>query len=137
MQAVETSGEEAYTQYQSEVVLTKQTFIDKIKEKHANFEINFDEPECIKIIEYTNGNRVKQVQIGNLVLSGVEVRSILGLKSANFVCDIEGEYIKIKVIGYGHGVGMSQTGADSMAKKGSNCEEIIKHFYTGVEIKDI
>ena len=45
--------------------------------------------------------------------------------------------IKFSVKGYGHGVGMSQTGADSMAKQGSNCEDIIKHFYTGVEIKDI
>ena len=39
--------------------------------------------------------------------------------------------------GYGHGVGMSQTGADSMAKQGSTYDEIIKHFYVGVEIKDI
>ena len=137
LQAVETSGEDAYSQYHSEVSLTKQTFIDKIKEKHQEFEINFDEPDCINILEYTNGNRVKQIKIGNLTLSGVEVRTILGLKSANFVCNIEGDYIKFEVIGYGHGVGLSQTGADSMAKKGSNYEEIIKHFYTGVEIVEI
>ena len=46
-----------------------------------------------------------------------------------------GENIKFSVKGYGHGVGMSQTGADSMAKAGANYEEIIKHFYTDVEIK--
>ena len=45
--------------------------------------------------------------------------------------------IKFKVIGYGHGVGMSQTGADSLAKQGKNYEEIIKHYYTGVEIVDM
>ena len=39
--------------------------------------------------------------------------------------------------GYGHGVGMSQTGADSMAKQGKSFEEIIKHFYSGVEIKNL
>lgn len=134
LQSVETSGEDAYSQYNSEVTLTKQTFIDKIKEKHTDFEIDFNLEDCIKILEYTEGNRVKKVKIGNLELSGVEVRTILGLKSANFIVTIEGENIKFKVTGYGHGVGMSQTGADSMAKSGSNYEEIIKHFYTGVEI---
>lgn len=134
LQSVETSGEDTYSQYSSEVTLTKQNFIDKIKEKHSNFEIDFTQENSIKILEYTDGNRVKKIKIGNLELSGVEVRTLLGLKSANFTVAIEGENIKFQVKGYGHGVGMSQTGADSMAKSGSNYEEIIKHFYTGVEI---
>lgn len=137
LQSVETSGEDTYSQYSSEVTLTKQTFIDKIKEKHSNFEIDFNTGDCIKILEYTEGNRVKKIKIGNLELSGVEVRTILGLKSANFIITIEGENVKFRVTGYGHGVGMSQTGADSMAKSGSNYEEIIKHFYTGVEINNM
>ena len=62
---------------------------------------------------------------------------MIGLKSANFLVNIEEEKVKFSVIGYGHGVGMSQTGADSMAKQGSNYEEIIKHFYTGVEVVDL
>lgn len=134
LQSVETSGEDTYSQYSSEVTLTKQNFIDKIKEKHSNFEIDFAQEDSIKILEYTDGNRVKKIKIGNLEFSGVEVRTLLGLKSANFTVTIEGENIKFQVKGYGHGVGMSQTGADSMAKSGSNYEEIIKHFYTGVEI---
>lgn len=134
LQSVETSGEDTYSQYSSEVTLTKQNFIDKIKEKHSNFEIDFTQENSIKILEYTDGNRVKKIKIGNLELSGVEVRTLVGLKSANFTVTIEGENIKFQVKGYGHGVGMSQTGADSMAKSGNNYEEIIKHFYTGVEI---
>lgn len=137
LQSVETSGEDTYSQYSSEVTLTKQNFIDKIKEKHSNFEIDFTQENSIKILEYTDGNRVKKIKIGNLELSGVEVRTLLGLKSANFTVTIEGENIKFQVKGYGHGVGMSQTGADSMAKSGSNYEEIIKHFYTGVEITNM
>ena len=74
------------------------------------------------------------MKIGNLNLSGVELRTILGLKSANFEVTIDNDNVKFKVTGYGHGVGMSQTGADSMANEGKNYEEIIKHFYTGVEI---
>ena len=68
---------------------------------------------------------------------GVEVRTLLGLRSANFEVKIEGDNIKFAVKGYGHGVGMSQTGADSLAKQGQNYEEIIKHFYTGVEITNL
>ena len=137
LQSVATSGEEAYSQYQSEVTLSKQSFIDKIKEKHADFEIDFSKENAIEILEYTEAGRVKTIRIGNKEFSGVEVRSLLGLKSANFTVTIETENVKFSVIGYGHGVGMSQTGADSMAKQGSSYEEIIQHFYTGVEIVNL
>lgn len=62
---------------------------------------------------------------------------IFGLKSAKFKVKIEEENITFYVLGYGHGVGMSQTGADSMAKLGNDYEDIIKHYYTGVEIKNV
>ena len=88
-------------------------------------------------MEYTEGTRVKTIKFGNHELSGVETRTLLGLKSTNFEVKIDGDNIKFAVKGYGHGVGMSQTGADSMAKQGSNAEDIIKHFYTGVEISEV
>lgn len=137
LQTVQTSGEEAYTQYKSEVNMKKQELIDKIKSKYQDFSINLEEENAIQILEYTKGNRVKTIKIGNKNLSGVEVRSIFGLKSANFEVKIDGDNIIFSVIGYGHGVGMSQTGADSLAKQGKNCEEIITHFYIGVEIIDL
>lgn len=137
LQTVQTSGEEAYTQYKSEVNMQKQELIDKIKSKYQDFSINFEEENAMQILEYTKGNRVKTIKIGNKNLSGVEVRSIFGLKSANFGVKIDGDNIIFSVIGYGHGVGMSQTGADSLAKQGKNCEEIITHFYIGVEIIDL
>ena len=137
LQTVETSGEENYSEYKSEVEFTKEDFEKKIKEKHENFEINYEKDDCIKIIEKDNSDRVVTVKIGNLNLSGVEVRSILGLKSSNFEIEIKDNSIKFTVIGYGHGVGMSQTGADSLAKQGKNYEEIIKHFYKDVEITNM
>lgn len=137
LQAVQTDGEDAYSQYKSEVTLSKDDFVEKIKEEHKDFEIDFAKEDCIKIKEYTEGDRVKTIQIGNLELTGVEVRNIFSLRSANFKFSIDGNNIKFDVIGYGHGVGMSQTGADSLAKQGKNCEEIIKHYYTGVEIIDM
>jgi len=137
LQAVATSGEDSYTQYSSEFIISKKDFIKKIEEYHKDFSINFNLQDCIKTTEYTDGNRVKTISIGNINFSGVEIRKIFGLKSANFSINICGDDIKFDVKGYGHGVGMSQTGADSLAKQGANYEEIIKHFYTGVEIIDI
>ena len=62
---------------------------------------------------------------------------IIGLKSTNFNFKTDNDNIIFSVIGYGHGVGMSQTGADALAKQGYNYEEIIKHFYNDVEILSI
>ena len=137
LQSVSTSGEDAYSQYNSEAEFTKKEFEEKIKKEHSNFKIDYKKEECIKVEEYTEGNRVKTVKIGNLELSGVEVRNIFGLKSANFEISIKDDKIKFQVIGYGHGVGMSQTGADSLEKKKKNYEDIIHHFYTGVEIENM
>ncbi len=137
LQVVETSGEDAYSQYASEVVLTNQELIDKLKTKYKNIQINFENSEDIKILDYTDSHRVKTVQFGNCKISGVEARSILGLKSTNFEIIKEANQIKFTVKGYGHGVGMSQTGADSLAKQGKNYEEIIHHFYAEVEIKEV
>lgn len=134
LKAVETSGEEAYSQYRSEATFTKEELEKKIKEKHENFEIDFKDENCIEIKERDKSNRVITVKVGNLNLSGVETRTLLGLKSSNFSVEINEDKVLFKVIGYGHGVGMSQTGADALAKQGKNYKEIIKHFYSGVEI---
>ena len=137
LQSVETSGEDAYTQYSSEVILSQEELLNKLKVKYADISIDFTNPDDIKILEYTESTRVKTVKFGNHEISGVEARSLFGLKSTNFEITRENDKIKFSVKGYGHGVGMSQTGADSMAKQGSSAEDIIKHFYTGVEITEV
>lgn len=137
LQSVSTSGEDAYSQYNSKAEFTKEEFEKKIKKEHSDFKINYKEKDCIKIEEYTEGNRVKNIKIGNLELSGVEVRNIFGLRSANFKITVEDDKVKFEVLGYGHGVGMSQTGADSLAKEGKKYEDIIHHFYAGVEIENM
>ena len=137
LQVVETSGEEGYSQYNSEVTLSNEELINKLKEKYSDIEINFNDTESIKILEHTDSKRVKTIKFGNHNLSGVETRTLLGLRSTNFELEKKDGSIIFRVKGYGHGVGMSQTGADSMAKQGSSAEDIIHHFYTNVEIKDI
>lgn len=137
LQVVETNGEEGYEQYKSEVVFTQNELIEKLKTKYKDIIINFDNNEELKILDYTDSGRVKTIKFGNHDLSGTETRSLLGLKSTNFEIIKENGNIKFLVKGYGHGVGMSQTGADSLAKEGKSYEDIIKHFYIGVEISDI
>lgn len=134
LQCVETAGEEGYSGYNSEVEFSREELINKLKSKHNDVEINFDEENCIQITEYTESKRVRTIKFGNIQIAGTEARSLLGLKSTNFSFEINGDKIKFIVIGYGHGVGMSQTGADSMAKSGSSCEDIIRHFYSGIEV---
>ena len=137
LQVVETAGEDGYTQYNSEVELSNEEIVEKLKEKYADIQIDFNNDEDIKILEYTSSGRVKTIKFGNHEISGTEARTILGLRSTNFEIEkIDGK-IKFTVTGYGHGVGMSQTGADSMAKSGSSAEDIINHFYVGIEIKDV
>lgn len=133
LQTVETSGEEGYSQYKSEVEFTKDELIKKLKEKYEDIKLELNE---VEIIERYESGRIKTIKFGNKQIAGVEARTILGLRSANFDIKLEGQKIKFTVYGYGHGVGMSQTGADSLAKQGQNYEQIIKHFYTGVEIEN-
>ena len=137
LQVVETAGEDGYTQYNSEVELSNEEIVEKLKEKYTDIQIDFNNEEDIKILEYTSSGRVKTIKFGNHEISGTEARTIFGLRSTNFEIEkIDGK-IKFTVTGYGHGVGMSQTGADSMAKSGSSAEDIINHFYVGIEIKDV
>lgn len=134
LKSVETSGEEGYSQYSSEVIFTEEELLNKIKVNYPDVQIDFNAEDCIQIIEYTDSGRVRTIKFGNTQIAGTEARTILGLRSTNFVVNKQEGKIIFSVTGYGHGVGMSQTGADSLAKSGTGYEEIIKHFYTGVQI---
>lgn len=137
LQVVQTSGEDGYKQFSSEVSFTFDELITKLKEKYGDISIDFSKNDDIKTLDYTQSGRVKTIKFGNHELSGVETRTILGLKSTNFEFYKNDNSITFIVKGYGHGVGMSQTGADSMAKDGSTFEDIIHHFYSNVEIKNL
>ena len=88
----------------------------------------------IKILGRSSGNRVDTMQIGDAVLSGRQVREALELPSANFTIDISGDVITFTSNGSGHGVGMSQYGADGMAKEGYDYRDILQHYYSGTQI---
>lgn len=98
LQTVSTNGEDTYSQYKSEVIVTKEEFINKIKKHHNEFDIDFSIENCIQIIDYTEGERIENIKIGNINLLGTEIRNIFGLKSAKFTIEIQDENIKFNVI---------------------------------------
>lgn len=69
LQSVETSGEDAYTQYSSEVTISRDELLNKLREKYSDIEIDYENQECIKVIKYTGSGRVKTVRFGNRELS--------------------------------------------------------------------
>ncbi len=98
-----------------------------------------DDPESWFSIEKTSpSGTVTDISVGGKIISGAEFRQMLSLRSASFTIsyDDEKEEFSITTRGYGHGVGMSQYGANSMAADGSDFEEILAHYYTGAELTE-
>ncbi len=89
-----------------------------------------------QIVSRTDGKRIAQVKIGGKTLSGKEVREKLNLKSSDFTWYRTGNEIVITTKGYGHGVGMSQYGANGMAQEGKTYKEIVAHYYKDVKINE-
>lgn len=94
-------------------------------------------PIKVNKIDRDSSNRVIDITINNKEYKGTEIRSLLNLRSTDFKIDITNNDVLITTTGYGHGVGMSQYGANIMAQNGSTYKEIIKKYYTNTEIKKI
>ncbi|MGE7763690.1 stage II sporulation protein D [Peribacillus sp. NPDC096540] len=115
-------------------------FYNKMVVDAADFEkklgVNLSSGTTIgTVIERTSGNRVGVVEIGGKKLTGKQIREKLGLKSSDFNWERQGNQIVITTKGYGHGVGMSQYGANGMAREGKNYEDIVKYYYKGVKVQ--
>lgn len=94
-------------------------------------------PIVIGNINRDTSNRVIEITINNKTYKGTEIRTKLNLRSTDFTFTLLENEVLVTTNGYGHGVGMSQYGANLMAKDGYNYQDIIKKYYTGVEIKKI
>lgn len=85
----------------------------------------------------TEGNRVEQLTLNDQKFSGRSVREKLGLQSSDFTIEQKGEHLIFTTKGYGHGIGMSQYGANGMAKDGKTYEDIVGHYYQDVDISPV
>ena len=126
LRSVDSPGEEEAAYYQSEITVPKWEIEQKLG-------VSLGKGVMDEVI-YTPGGGVDIVCIGGTYFTGVEVRSLLGLRSTAFSLTEEGGNVVITTKGYGHRVGMSQYGADAMAVAGSTYEEILAHYYPGTEL---
>jgi len=105
--------------------------------KSNNSEINFSKYSFInefEILESSENGYVQKLKIANITYTGVEIRNILNLKSTNFTTEDGNGKIIFVTKGYGHGVGMSQTGANYLSQTGYDYKKIISYYYHDIEI---
>lgn len=112
------------------------TKIMSIRDFCQKLGINCDPGIVIENLERTSAKRVKSIRINGIDFIGTDVRRLLDLRSTDFDIEIEND-VYITTRGYGHGVGMSQYGAQYMASSGYTYEDILKHYYQNVEIQNI
>jgi len=138
LKSVTSPYEDEAPKFKTVTTMTVEEFINKIKTKYKKVNLNKEDfYEKIKLIEKTNSGRIKKIVIDNEILDGRNIRDLFGLNSTNFsiMFDKTLGIIDIVTYGYGHGVGMSQWGANGMAENGSDYVQILKHYYTDVIIK--
>lgn len=126
--SVDSTWDEDVKNFTTATTFSKQEFCTKLNIDCTNI--------VIGDIVRSKTNRVNTITINDQEFKGTTVRTLLGLRSTDFTIDISDD-VKITTKGYGHGVGMSQYGANAMAKNGSNYEEILHHYYKDVDIVEI
>ena len=133
LQSVSSPEGEGVPNYYSTVELTEAEFREKFLAARPEADLSGPASGWIRD-PVMDGVHVESVTIGGVSVSGPSVRSIFGLRSASFTAEAGDGKITFYVTGYGHGVGLSQYGANAMAEAGSTWREILAHYYTGVTI---
>ena len=136
LQPVASPGDKLSPSYQSTVTFPSEEFKEKLSSVEG---CAFGDDPAAWIAgepETTSSGTVTKITIGGKAMTGMEVREKLGLRSACFTVAYQDGAFTFTVLGYGHDVGLSQYGADYMARQGSDWEEILHYYYTGVVITE-
>lgn len=128
LRSVESEWDEISPVYSTNTTLSLEEFYNKLG-------LDYKEELNVEVTSKTSTGRVKKIKINGKELTGGYIMPKLSLRSTFFEILKEDNKIIIKNKGYGHGVGMSQYGAEGMAQAGYNYQDILKHYYTGIEIK--
>lgn len=135
LRGVDSPGEETAPRYQRTVTVSKEEFVQKIMDTDPSAGIDEKNVDAsIGAFERTASDRVQSVMIGKAKLTGKQIRALFTLDSTDFSFAFDATNVLITTKGYGHGVGMSQVGANAMALAGKTYEEILTHYYTGVTL---
>ena len=113
---------------------TKKISIDEF---YSSLNIEYSNTLDFKVLRRSSTNRILNLSINGIEFTGKEVYDKLGLKSMDFSLKQDANNIIIDTVGYGHGVGMSQYGAEGMALEGYSYKDILFHYYVGTSIKKI
>ncbi|MBU3111523.1 stage II sporulation protein D [Clostridium lacusfryxellense] len=135
LRSVESPGEETVRNAKSIKIVKYKELSLAINNNYNNSKVTSTNiKNQIKILDRTEGGSVKNIKVGNITMTGSKFRTMLGLKSSNFEIKFNTTSMEIDCSGYGHGVGMSQFGADAMGKAGKNYNQILTHYYQGTVI---
>lgn len=134
LQSVESPGEEISSKFETEVTFTPEELTRILTAANPACDFSGSVQSWFGETVTTDGGGVGTMVIGGQAFEGTELRTLLKLNSAKFTVDVDAAEIRFTVSGYGHRVGMSQYGAEAMARAGSTFEEILLHYYTGVTL---
>ncbi|MBU3143129.1 stage II sporulation protein D [Clostridium sp. CF012] len=135
LRSVESPGEEETKNFKSIKIFGYNELSQIINNNYNNAKVTSSSlKKQITIIDRTEAGSVKNIKIGSITMTGSKFRTMLGLKSSNFKIVFNLKSVEIDCTGYGHGVGMSQWGANAMAKEGNNYTQILSHYYIGTVI---
>jgi len=126
--SVDSSWDKEYSYKEKTVKFGEKEFLEKLG-------IDSDKVNEIKV-DRSSTNRANSITINGINFKGTKFRSLLGLRSTDVDISVDDGYVYIETKGYGHGVGMSQYGANAMANSGYKYDEILKYYYTGVKINE-
>ncbi len=132
--SVKSSGDTLSPQYTQTVSIDKSEFINCLKNTSVKTENIKTLKNIIKVTEKSKVGTVLKAEINSEELSGEEIQKAFSLRSRVFSVKTTKDTVTFTVTGYGHGVGMSQYGADFMARQGSTYDEILSHYYQGTQI---
>ena len=127
-------GADAVPNYYSRAAFTLTDFKERFIAQYPTANLSGSPSNWFTNIRQTENGAVLSLEVGGVALSGADLRSLLGLRSASFTIDFTDTEVIFSVTGYGHGVGLSQYGANVLAGQGWTCEEILEHYYTGASV---
>lgn len=129
--SVTSDGDILAPDYEAEVSFTREELFSKLQQ---NAKLGKKTDEVIGKTERTESGNIKTIEMFGTEFTGTQLREALGLRSCCIEITEDGDNILFSVKGYGHGVGMSQYGADYMARQGADFAEILLHYYPGAQI---